>query len=202
MNIYASIASSDLLNLKDEIDFVDKRYGHIHIDIEDGNYIPNITFGTKLMERVCEVSTSSKSIHLMVTSPELYIDSIVRCKSEIAFLHLDNQRYPSQLIRRFQDAGVRVGIAINPNISVEDIRYIIPLVNDVLVMMCEPDGRGQWYMKSMETKIIALVAEGKVKVWVDGDINLERLEGLKKLGVSAAIMGRAIFQDKRASISV
>jgi len=197
MKICPSIASSNLLDLRKEISFIDQKYKHIHIDIEDGNYIPNITFGTKLMERICEESKSEKSIHLMVTSPELYIDSIVRCRPGIVFLHLDNQRYPSKIIRKFQDLGIKVGIAINPNVKIIDINYVLPLVKDVLIMMCEPDGREQQYIEEMEGKIEEIVEKGKIEVWVDGSVTFERLPHLKDLKVSAAVMGRGIFSGVR-----
>lgn len=73
--IIPSIASDNMLNVKEEIRFIDRNYGHIHIDIEDGNYIPNITFGEKLLKRICQNSSSHKSVHLMVNKPEAFFKS-------------------------------------------------------------------------------------------------------------------------------
>lgn len=196
MIIWPSIASSNLLDLRSEIKYVDDNYNHIHIDIEDGNYIPNISFGTKLMELICNNTKSKKSIHLMVTSQEKYIESIKRCGPEIVFIHLDNQRYPTELIRKFQDEGIEVGVAFNPNIGIDNYNYVIPLVDNVLLMMCEPDGRGQQYIKAMEDKIKVLSNNYNVKIWLDGAIHFNMLPYLQKLNVYSVVMGRSIFNNR------
>lgn len=196
MKICPSIASSNLLDIRKEIAFVDKEYKNIHIDIEDGNYVPNITFGKKMMELICQESSSEKSIHLMVTNQEQYIDSIVKCKPDIVFLHLDNYRYPSELIGKFQNQGINVGIAINPSIPVDNYFYLYQLVSDILIMMCEPDGIGQKYISLMESKIIEASKIDNLKIWVDGGITFEVLPRLKELNVSNVVMGRAIFNSR------
>ena len=196
MEIWPSIASSNLLNLENEISFVDKDYGNIHIDIEDGNYVPNITFGTKMMELICKGSTSKKSVHLMVTNQEHYIDSIVKCKINIVFLHLDNCRYPSELIGKFKNLGINVGITLNPSVAIDNYIYLYPLVNDILIMMSEPDGLGQKYIPLMESKIIEASKFDNLRIWVDGGITFEILPKLKDLNVSNVVMGRAIFNNR------
>lgn len=199
--IIPSIASSNLLNIGEEIQFIDSNYGYIHIDIEDGNYIPNITFGTKLLKLICENSFSHKSIHLMVSKPESYLKIIIECKPDIVFVHTDINRYPSELIRLFQDESIKVGIAINPSISVNEIEYIIPLVKDVLVLTSEPDGRNQKYIKSMEEKI-RILNNYKLNIWADGGITENQIDNLLNLKVKNIIMGRAVFTDRNRIIRI
>ena len=193
--IIPSIASGDMLNIGEEIKFIDKNYGHIHIDIEDGNYIPNITFGEKLLKIICKNSNSLKSIHLMVSKPETFLKVVKECKPHIIFIHTDVARYPSELIRLYQDQGIKVGIAINPGISVNEIEYIIPLVKDILVLTSEPDGREQIYIKSMEDKICRL-NNYKINIWVDGGVTESQVSDLIGLGVKNMVMGRAIFINR------
>lgn len=197
--IIPSIASGNMLNVEEEIRFIDSNYGHIHIDIEDGNYIPNITFGEKLLKLICQNSSSHKSIHLMVNKPETFLKAIKECRPDIVFLHTDVTRYPKELIRLYQDEGIRVGIAINPGIGINEIEYILPLVEDVLILTCEPDGRGQEYVKAMEYKIGKLAGYG-LNIWVDGGIGVGQIEGLERLGVGFVVMGRAVFEDRERII--
>lgn len=193
--IIPSIASGNMLNVEEEIKFIDRNYGHIHIDIEDGNYIPNITFGEKLLKLICENSSSLKSIHLMANKPEAFLKTIKECKPDIVFMHTDVTRYPSELIHLYQDEGIRVGIAVNPRININEIEYLIPLVEDVLVMTSEPDARGQEYIKSMENKILKL-NDYKVNIWVDGGVIEDKINDLSRMKVKNIIMGRAVFASR------
>lgn len=193
--IIPSIASGNMLNVEEEIRFIDKNYGHIHIDIEDGNYIPNITFGEKLLKLICKNSSSLKSIHLMINKPDGFLKAIKECRPAIVFLHTDITRFPRELIRLYQDEGIKVGIAINPGIGINEIEYIIPLVEDILVLTCEPDGRGQEYIKSMEDKIRKF-SDYRVNIWVDGGIGENQIEDLKKIGVRNIVMGRTVFDNR------
>lgn len=193
--IIPSIASGNMLNVEEEIRFIDRNYGHIHIDIEDGNYIPNITFGEKLLKLICQNSTSVKSIHLMVNRPLIFLNAIKECKPDIVFIHTDVTRYPSELIRQYQDEGIKVGIAINPGIGIDDISYILPLIEDVLVLTCEPDGRGQKYISLMEDKIRRLNDYG-VNIWVDGGVTEEQINYLADMNVKNIVMGRAVFNNR------
>lgn len=193
--IIPSIASGNMLNVEEEIRFIDRNYGHIHIDIEDGNYIPNITFGEKLLKLICQNSTSVKSIHLMVNRPLIFLNAIKECKPDIVFIHTDVTRYPSELIRQYQDEGIKVGIAINPGIGIDDISYIFPLIEDVLVLTCEPDGRGQKYISLMEDKIRRLNDYG-VNIWVDGGVTEEQINYLADMNVKNIVMGRAVFNNR------
>lgn len=193
MRIHPSIASSNLLKLKDEIEFTDKNYGNIHVDIEDGNYIRNITFGNKLLNIICENSTSYKSVHLMVNHPLDFLDVIVKHKVDIVFLHVDNLRYPSEVIQEFIRRGIEVGVALNPYAELLPNFYITE-VKSVLLMMCEPDTKDQIYLEMLEDKVKTYIKRG-FEVWCDGGISIDKSEHLKKLGVSDVVLGRAIFNQ-------
>ena len=194
MRIHPSIASSNLLNLKDEIRFTDKNYGNIHIDIEDGNYIHNITFGNKLLNLICQNSSSNKSVHLMVNYPLDFLDSVVENKVDIVFIHIDHLRYPSEVIQEFLNKGIQVGIALNPYAELSS-KFYIKEVKNVLLMMCEPDTKNQVYLEPLEEKVKDYVLRG-YDVWCDGGISIEKSEKLKYLGVANVVLGRTVFKHK------
>lgn len=190
--ISPSIASSNLLVLKDEIDYVDKYYGHIHIDIEDGNFVPNITFGAKLLRQICSYSKSRKSIHLMVTSPLDYIKCIKESNVDIVFIHVEKLSYPSQVINKYRENGINVGLAFNPKTQITPYEYVMKYISGILIMMCEPDNEGQNYISSMEKKIRKAI-KYKIPIWIDGGIKDEMLSTFKDIGVKNVVMGSAIF---------
>lgn len=190
--ISPSIASSNLLVLKDEIDYVDKFYGHIHIDIEDGNFVPNITFGTKLLKQICSYSKSRKSIHLMVTNPLDYINCIKECNVDIVFIHVENLSYPSEVINKYKEHNINVGLAFNPKTQIIPYEYVFKNISGILIMMCEPDNEGQNYIPSMVKKIRKAI-KYKIPIWIDGGIKDEMLSTFKDIGVKNVVMGRAIF---------
>lgn len=197
IRIHPSIASSNLLTLKDEIDFIDKKYGFIHIDIEDGNYIRNITFGNKLLNIICKNSSSYKSVHLMVNYPLDFLDTIIKNRIEVVFLHIDNLRYPSEVIQEFLNQGIQVGIALNPYAELSS-NFYIKEVKNILLMMCEPDTKNQIYLDELEAKVKLYVERG-FNVWCDGGISVSKCEHLKTLGASDVVLGRAVFNDDEHS---
>lgn len=191
MKIHPSIASSNLLYLKDEIEKTDKQYGNIHVDIEDGNYINNITFGNKLLNIICKNSTSFKSVHLMVNHPLDYLETIVKNNVDIVFLHIDHLRFPSVVIEEFLKKGIKVGIALNPN-SELSVDFYIREIKSILLMMCEPDTNDQAYIEALEKKVRKYINYG-YQVWCDGGISLEKSELLFQLGVNDVVLGRAVY---------
>lgn len=194
MRIHPSIFSGNLLQLENEIEFVDRQYGNIHIDIEDGNYIDNITFGKKILKDICKKSNSYKTVHLMVNHPESFVDVLAECNIDLVFIHIDHLRYPSEVINKFLMKGTKVGVALNPNAEISEEFYITE-IEDLLLMMCEPDTFGQLYIPNLTKKITRYINAG-YSVWCDGGIHFDQLDDLESLGVKNVVMGRAVFEKK------
>lgn len=192
MKICPSIASCDVMRIEQTAKRLEKEYGHIHIDIEDGNFINNITFGMKVVKGIAEIVKCELSIHLMVTDPLQYLEEIAEVNPFILFIHPDCTKYPKYIINSYRKAGIRVGIALNPAIELKSYRYLLEEnIEDILIMMCEPDRRGQEYIPYMERKVKECLEEG-FNVWVDGAISKEKAKELSDRGVQNFIMGRAI----------
>ena len=192
MKICPSIASGDVMNLQAQCLWLEEKYRHIHIDIEDGNYIDNITFGMKAVRGIFAATSCEKSVHLMVMNPLDYVEQLQALKPEIVFVHLDTSRYPSKVADAFLQAGIRMGIALNPAEAPERYEYLRDRVSDVLLMMCEPDGYGQRYQKGMEQKVSKVLEEGW-RVWLDGAMSMMQAEEFGEKGVFAVVLG-AVFQ--------
>lgn len=193
MKICPSIASGDVMNLQAQCQWLQETYHHIHIDIEDGNYIDNITFGMKTVRGIFGAVSCETSVHLMVMNPLDYLDALRELKPDMVFVHLDTSRYPSKVVDAYHQAGLNVGIAVNPADRLENYAYLADGVKDVLIMMCEPDGYGQRYQRGMEEKVLRAVEDGW-KVWLDGAMTFQQAEAAGGWGVSAVVLGRAVYQ--------
>ena len=193
MNIHVSIASGNTLKLFEELLFIDAEYGRLHVDIEDGNFVSNITFGVKTLQAICRYSKSMISVHMMVNQPENYIPVLKVCKPGIVFLHFEDTRYPQERMAAFERENIKIGLAINPFTPLRDMQYILNRFTDIMILTSEPDGFGQQYIVSIEEKIKELRRIWKGSIWVDGGIQFPMIEHLSGLGVTEIIMGRAIF---------
>ena len=194
IRVCPSIASCDIMNLEYTAKWLEKRYQHIHVDIEDGNYINNITFGMKALKGIRKTVSCEISVHLMVTNPLQYLEDISEIKPEIIFVHPDCTKYPSLIIDSFIKKGMRVGLAFNPSCGIKEFGYLMTKkVDSVLIMMCEPDGYGQVYIEQMEEKIRYSVQNGWI-TWVDGAITDSLLDKMEALNVHSVVMARAVFE--------
>ena len=193
MKICPSIASGDVMNLQAQCLWLQEKYHHIHIDVEDGNYINNITFGMKAVRGIFAATSCEKSVHLMVMNPLDYVEQLEELRPEIGFVHLDTSRYPSRVVDAFAQAGIRMGIALNPAEPPDRYEYLREQVQDVLLMMCEPDGYGQKYQKGLEKKVSKALCDGW-NVWLDGGMSMEQAAAFGEQGVCAVVLGRAVFE--------
>lgn len=194
VRILPSIASADQLCIADEMKRIEGT-GYLHIDIEDGNFLPNITFGMKTVKAVCEGRRFEYDAHLLVTNPERYLDELHQCGvSKIAF-HIEAAPYPLELLNRIRGYGMKAGLALNFKTPVQSVWPFIPALDYVLIMTSEPDGEGCRFYPRMLEKIAearAMLPAG-AELWVDGGIGKEELMKVLAAGADTAVMGRAIW---------
>ncbi len=195
MIISPSIASADPLRLEEEVNRLDpKLYPDLHVDIEDGHFIPNITFGMKTVKRLREVTDLPFSFHLMVSNPFDYLEELCACQPSVIFAHVEALDYPSLFVDAVRGRGGRAGLAFNPRTPIAPFGYVLNRADAVLVMTSEPDGVGQEFLPDMVTKARQIRdAVPSVELWVDGGVTPNRLGELTHAGVTHAVMGRAVF---------
>ena len=194
--ISPSVASADPLNLRRAVEYAERcGYEDLHIDIEDGNFIPNITFGMRTVRALRGATHLPFSFHLMVLHPESYLEEVMALGPSIVFAHVEALAYPSNFTGHMREAGVRSGLALNPKTPVEPLAYILQDLDGILVMTSEPDGRGQLFLPQVLEKIrtVRRLAPS-VEIWADGGIRRSQLVELERLGVRVTVMGRAVFE--------
>lgn len=188
-----SIASANPLNLEKEMEKI-RFMPALHLDIEDGNFIPNITFGLKTIQAIAAVWEGSLDAHLLVKNPMDYIDDLAECGIKQIAVHLESLDYPLYALEKIQKKGIQAGIALNPGSNIRDLEYLLPFLDYVLLMSSEPDGRGQAFLEHTYQRVANLkMMDPKLEIWVDGGIGENEAVRLFQNGADKLILGRAIF---------
>lgn len=196
-----SILSADFSKLGEDILNLEK-YGadFIHIDVMDGNFVPNISFGIPIIKSIRKLTTIPFDVHLMIEEPSRYIQDFANAGSDIITIHYEVDKHLDRTINYIKSFGVKAGIAINPATPVSAIKHLINQVDMVLVMSVNPGFGGQKYIKYCSEKIkevkkIAEECNKDLLIQVDGGINEENIKEVVNSGANVIVAGSSVFKD-------
>ena len=191
--ILPSIASANQADLGGEIRRLEG-HPYLHFDIEDGNFVPNITFGLKTIRALRPLSPAAFDAHLMVTDPLAYLPALSALSFTAVAFHWESTGYPLRVIHTIQDGGSRAGVALNPATPCAPLLPYLSEIDYVLLMTSEPDGRGDQFQPHVLEKVRQLrQAAPDLPIVVDGGIGASQLPAVRESGASAVVMGRAVF---------
>ena len=203
IKIAPSILAANLIDIKEEVKLVDKNgVEYIHIDIMDGHYVPNITFGPNIIQSLRPVTKKVLDVHLMISPVEKYINNFIQAGADIISFHPEADENPLQIIKIIKENKCKAGIAIHPNIRVSDIIQYLELIDLVVVMTVVPGFGGQKFMDSEVMKIIELKKikdqkKFKFEIEIDGGINNETSKICKDSGADVLVAGSYIFSKNK-----
>lgn len=194
-----SILAADMLNLGDEIKKIENSGSkYVHIDIMDGVFVPNISFGMPIISSVRRATDLILDVHLMITAPNRYFDEFIKCGADIITFHKEALSHKEiiEACEYIHSRGKRVGISIKPNTSVSEIYPYLNMVDMVLVMTVEPGFGGQSFMESTMEKVKAIrKANPEIDIQVDGGINSETIKIANQAGANIFVLGTAFFKS-------
>ncbi len=200
-----SILSADFANLEKEIKAVAAAGADwIHVDVMDGNFVPNLTIGIPVVKSLKKVSPLPLDVHLMIDRPERYIEEFIKAGSDYLTIHVESTADPAAVLKRIRELGAKAGITLRPGTAVESVLPYLNLCDLVLVMTVEPGFGGQSFMADQVAKISRLRAEISAKklsclIEVDGGINAETAKACHEADVFVA--GSYVFgQDYRTAV--
>ena len=199
VKIAPSILSANLMQMHDEIQSVDKNGSeYIHIDVMDGHYVDNLTFGANMVKSIRPITQKVLDVHLMITPVKKYIEEYIKAGSDIISFHPEADNNSKEIIKQIKSANLKAGIAVHPRVSIKEITEFLDLIDMVIVMTVVPGFGGQKFMLSEINKITELANIRKERnlnyeIEVDGGINSDTAQICKKANADVLVAGSYIF---------
>lgn len=200
MKLSPSILSADFTKLGEQVKLVDEAGAdYIHLDVMDGKFVPNITFGMTVIEAVRKVTDKPLDVHLMIEEPIRFLPELKAAGADIVTVHAESCTHLHRTISRIRELDMKAGVALNPATSVSILNYIFDDIDLALIMSVNPGFAGQAFIPAVMDKIkrIHKIADDKglknLDIEVDGGITLNNVSMVIDAGANVVVAGSAVF---------
>jgi ribulose-phosphate 3-epimerase len=203
IQISPSLLSADFARLGEEIKAVEPFADMIHLDVMDGHFVPNLTFGAPVIQKLRPWTSLPFDVHLMISPVDFMLEDFVKGGADILTVHPEAGPHIYRTLERIKELGCKAGIALNPGTSIDMIEPVLPIVDLILIMTVNPGFGGQIFLTSQLTKIRrarALIDQTKrpILLQVDGGISPQTAPSVLQAGADILVAGSAIFNSTAA----
>ena len=194
-----SILSADFSRLGKSVETIEKAGAHlIHVDVMDGHFVPNISFGSAVMKSLAGKTSMAFDVHLMIEEPDRYLEDFVTEQTEYITVHQEACVQLNRTLQHIKSLGVKAGIALNPATPLSVLEYCLEDVDMVLIMSVNPGFGGQRFIPSALNKVKRLYRmknerNPELKIEIDGGINLSNVRSVTDAGVEIVVAGSSVF---------
>lgn len=200
--IAPSLLSANFLEIGKEVDMINNsEAAWLHLDVMDGRFVPNISFGLPVITQVAKVCRKVCDVHLMIEEPEKYAEAFAKAGANILSIHIEACRHLHRNIQQIKGLGMKAGVAVNPHTPVQLLEDIIGDIDVVLLMSVNPGFGGQHFIEHTYTKIRQVrkmidATGSKALIEIDGGVTLENAAAILEAGADVLVAGNTVFASK------
>ena len=199
VQIAPSMLAADFLHLEKDVEVVNEHADLFHLDVMDGVFVPNLSFGFPVVEAIAKIARKPLDTHLMIVEPEKYVERFVKAGSAMVSFHVNATKDPDAVLSQIKSLGAKAGLVINPDLPVESLFPYLKNCDFVMLMSVFAGFGGQKFIEDTYTRVEALKAEIKaqgldIPIEVDGGVSAANSAALVKAGAEILVAGSAVFK--------
>ncbi len=199
--------AADFLHLEKDVDLVNKYADLFHLDIMDGIFVPNISYGFPVVEAIAKIAQKPMDVHLMIVQPEKYVERFAKAGATMISFHLNATENPSAVLKLIRQNGVKAGLVINPDLPVESLFPYLKEADFILLMSVFAGFGGQKFIEATYDRVRLLKAEMvrqriEIPIEVDGGVSASNAAALVEAGAEILVAGSAVFKAEDPAVVI